>query len=92
MIRIYSQMHRKDKFSQHSSTKVFKLASLTEELSGRLRKICCGFESSCSHLKFPECLGTFSGMFGDIPQDITFSLFPAFPSFCFLFLYTWFYA
>ena len=83
-------MHRKDMFSQHSSAKEFKLASLTEELSGRLRTICCGFESSCSHLNLPECLGTLPGMFGDIPRNITFSLFPAFPTFCFPFLYTWF--
>ena len=90
MIRIYSQMHRKDKFSQHSSTREFKLGSLTEELSVLLRTICCGFESSCSHLNFPECLGTFPEMFGDIPRNITFSLLPAFPTFCFPFLYTWF--
>ena len=38
--RTYSQMHRTDKYSQHSSTiwPVYKLSG-------------CGFESNCSHLK-----------------------------------------
>ena len=51
MIRTYSQMHRTDKYSQHSSIiwpvrlngRVFFY-----ELSG------CGFKSSCSHLKMQK--------------------------------------
>ena len=49
MIRTYSQMHRTDKYSQHSS--IIWPAWLNGwvfvyELSG------CGFESSCSHIIF----------------------------------------
>ena len=40
---------------------------------------------------FPECLATFPLMSGDIPQNITFLTLPAFPVFCSLFLYSWFY-
>ena len=36
-------------------------------------------------------LATFPGMFGDIPRNITFPLFPAFPAFRSPFLYFWFY-
>ena len=49
MIRIYSQMHRTDRYSQHSSIiwPVWPNGwAFVHELSG------CGFESSCSHLNF----------------------------------------
>ena len=49
MIRTYSQMHRTDKFSQHSSI-IWPVWLngwvFVYELGG------CGFESSCSHLNF----------------------------------------
>ena len=35
---------------------------------------------------------TFPGMFEDIPRNITFPLFPAFPAFRSPFLYSWFYS
>ena len=38
----------------------------------------------------PEYLSTFIGMFVDIPQNITFPLFPAVPAFRSPFLYSWF--
>ena len=38
-----------------------------------------------------ECLVTFPGMFNGIPWNITSPLFPAFPAFRSLFLYSWFY-
>ena len=49
MIRTYSQMHRTDKYSQHSSIICPVWLNgwvFVYELSG------CGFESSCSHLNF----------------------------------------
>ena len=53
MIKTYSQMHRTDKYSQHSS--IIWPAWLNGwvfvyELSG------CGFESSCSHWRWDICL------------------------------------
>ena len=48
MTRTYSEMHRTDKYSQHSSI-IWPVwlngCVFVYELSG------CGFESSCSHLK-----------------------------------------
>ena len=49
MIRRYSQMHHTDKYSQQSSISWpvwLNGWAFVDELSG------CGFESSCSHLKF----------------------------------------
>ena len=49
MIRTYSQMHRTEKYSQHSSIILSVWLNgwvFVYELSG------CGFESSCSHLYF----------------------------------------
>ena len=52
MIRTFSQMHRTDKYSQHSSI-IWPVWLngwvFVYELSG------CGFESSCSHLNFKFC-------------------------------------
>ena len=53
MIKTYNQMHRTDKYSQHSSIiwpVWLNCWVFVYELSG------CGFESRCSHLKFPSFL------------------------------------
>ena len=52
MIKIYTQMHRTDNYSQHSSMIMPLWPSdwvFIYELSG------CGFESSCSHLNLRFC-------------------------------------
>ena len=66
MIRTYSQMHRTDKFSQHSSI-IWPVWLngwvFVYELSG------CEFESRCSHLNFGECSRIFQRMFQKIPGN-----------------------
>ena len=67
MIRTYSQMHRTDKYSQHSSIiwPVWQNGSVFVcELSG------CGFESSCSHLKTSDFAPASSKEFLDIQATI----------------------